>query len=66
VNAAFQTLPTASFTVMGAAPARDAAIVGAGVDVGLGRNVALYARIDSELSGSGSAYAGSGGLRITW
>ena len=50
----------------GARPARDAALVSAGVDLGLGRNVALFAQFDSELSGSGNAYAGTGGLRVSW
>jgi S-(hydroxymethyl)glutathione dehydrogenase/alcohol dehydrogenase len=50
----------------GARPARDAALVSAGVDVGIGRNVTVYAQFDSELAGSGNAYAGSGGLRVSW
>jgi outer membrane autotransporter protein len=66
VNASFLSIPGAAFTVNGARPARDAAIVGAGVDVGIGRNVALYAQFDGDLSGSGNAYAGSGGIRISW
>jgi outer membrane autotransporter protein len=66
VNASFLALPAAAFTVNGARPARDAAIVTAGADLALGRNVALYAQFDSELSGGGNAYAGSGGLRLTW
>jgi uncharacterized protein with beta-barrel porin domain len=66
VSASFLSIPGAAFTVNGARPARDAAIVGAGVDLGIGRNVALYAQFDGDLSGGGNAYAGSGGIRISW
>jgi outer membrane autotransporter protein len=66
VNAAFLSLPAAAFTVAGARPARDAALVSAGVDVALGRTVALYAQFDGDISGSGNAYAGTGGIRISW
>ena len=66
LGATFLSIPAASFTVSGARPARDAALVSAGVDVGIGRNVTVYAQFDSELSGSGNAYAGSGGLRVSW
>jgi outer membrane autotransporter protein len=66
VNAAFLSIPAAAFTVSGARPARDAALVSAGVDVGIGQNVTLYAQFDSELTGAGNAYAGSGGLRLSW
>jgi len=66
VGASFLSIPGTAFTVNGARPARDAAIVGAGLDVGLGRAVTLFARFDGDLSGDGNAYAGSGGLRISW
>ena len=66
VGAAFLSIPGAAFTVNGARPARDAALVSAGIDVGIGRNVTLFAQFDSELAGSGNAYAGSGGLRVSW
>jgi outer membrane autotransporter protein len=66
VGAAFLSIPAAGFTVNGARPARDAALVSAGVDMGIGQNVTVYARFDSELSGAGNAYAGTGGLRLSW
>ena len=41
--------------------------VGAGVDLALGRNVALYAQFDGDIAGGGgNAYAGSGGIRVSW
>lgn len=64
VNASFQTLPGSTFAVEGARPARDAAIVGAGVDIGFARNIGFFARFDGDLAPGGSAFAGSGGLRI--
>ena len=66
INATFLSLPAAAFTVPGARPARDAAIVSAGVDLALGRNVVLYAQFDGDIAGGGNAYAGSGGIRISW
>jgi uncharacterized protein with beta-barrel porin domain len=66
VNASFLSIPGAAFTVSGARPPRDSAIVGAGVDLALGRNVALFAQFDGDLSADGNAYAGTGGLRISW
>jgi outer membrane autotransporter protein len=66
VNASFLAIPGAAFTVSGARPARDAAIVGAGVDVALGRNVAVFAQFDGDIAAGASAYAGSGGVRFSW
>jgi outer membrane autotransporter protein len=66
VNASFLSLPGAAFTVSGARPARDAAVVSAGVDWTFGRTVSLFAQFDGDLSGGGSAYAGTGGIRIAW
>jgi hypothetical protein len=36
------------------------------VDLALGRNVALYAQFDGDIAGGGNAYAGSGGIRVSW
>jgi hypothetical protein len=44
-----------------------ALIISAGADLALGRTVALTAQFDGDIAGSGgSAYAGSGGIRLTW
>jgi uncharacterized protein with beta-barrel porin domain len=66
VNASFLSLPGAAFTVYGAQAARDAAVVVAGADVAFGRSVALFAEFEGDFAGGGNAYAGSGGIRITW
>jgi uncharacterized protein with beta-barrel porin domain len=66
LTASLQSLPAASFTVSGARAARDAAIVSAGLDIGLSSNVTGFAQLDGEFSLSGSAFAAAGGLRVTW
>jgi uncharacterized protein with beta-barrel porin domain len=66
VTATLQSLPTASFTVTGARAARDAALVTAGIDIGLSGNVSGFAQLDGEFSLSGSSIAGAAGLRVTW
>jgi outer membrane autotransporter protein len=66
VTASLQSLPAASFAVSGARAARDAALVTAGVDLGLSTNVTGFAQFDGEFSLSGSSFAGAGGLRVTW
>jgi outer membrane autotransporter protein len=66
VNASFLTLPGAAFTVSGARPAANAAIVSAGVDVAVGRNAALFAQFDGDIASGSGAYAGTGGLRVSW
>jgi hypothetical protein len=46
---------------------RTCVIVSAGADLVLGRNVALFAQFDGDIAGGGgNAYAGSGGIRVTW
>lgn len=65
-TAGFAAVPGAAFSIDGARPARDAAQLSLAVDVAVGRRVVLYAGIDSELSGTGNVYAGSGGLRVAW
>ena len=66
LTASLQSLPAASFTVNGARGARDAAVVSAGLDIGLASNVTGFAQLDGEFSRSGSSFAGAGGLRVTW
>jgi outer membrane autotransporter protein len=66
INVSFLSIPGAAFTEQGARPVRDAAIVSAGLELGLGRNVALYAQFDGDIAGGSNAYAGSGGLRFIW
>ena len=66
IAAAFITLPLTGFTVLGPSATRDAARIDLGSKVAVGRNTALFASFDGELSSRGQMYAGRGGLKATW
>ncbi|MBI3433990.1 MAG: autotransporter domain-containing protein [Proteobacteria bacterium] len=66
LGAVFQTLPGSTYTVNGAAPARDLALLSAGAELRLARGVLLGARFDGEFSGRARTYAGSGTARYEW
>ena len=51
INAAFQTLPGASFTVDGAAAPRDAALTSAVAEMRLTNGVTLIGKFDGEFAG---------------
>jgi len=63
---AFQTVPAVGFTVTAAGSGANAALLRAGADVMIRPNVAIGARIDSEISMSSTAYAGVGTVRVAW
>ena len=64
--AMFQALPGASFIVNGALPAKDSALASAGAELKLANGVSLLGKIDGELAGRSSTYAGSGTVRVSW
>ena len=66
MTAAFAGAPTAAFTVYGAQPLRDAAVVGFGLNAQIGASTSLYARYDGEITGRDDSHAISAGLRMTW
>lgn len=66
INAAFQLFPVAGFTVRGAEPASDAALLSAGAELRFARNVALRGKFEGEFADSGHTYAATGALRATW
>lgn len=66
VQAAFVSIPAPSFTVDGTRPARDAARISGGASWTIDAAKAVFARVDSELSGSGVMLAGTVGARISW
>jgi uncharacterized protein with beta-barrel porin domain len=66
VEASFVSIPSASFTVDGARPARDAARLSGGATWAIDASKAVFARVDSEFSGSSTMVAGTAGARITW
>jgi outer membrane autotransporter protein len=65
-TAAFQTLPGAAFTVGGAEPAADSALVSAGAELRLRGGLSLAANFEGEFSDTTQSYAGKGTLRYVW
>jgi outer membrane autotransporter protein len=66
INAVFQTLPGASFTVNGAAAARDAALTSAVAELRMTNGVTLAGKFDGEFSGRSTTIAGTGMVRYAW
>jgi uncharacterized protein with beta-barrel porin domain len=65
-TATFQTLPGATFTVNGAQPSADAALVSLGGEMAWNNGWSILAKFDGELSRGGQVYAGNGALRYAW
>ena len=63
VNTAFLTLPVAGFSVQGAQPPADAALLTLGSVVGLSHNVALRTKVEGEFGKGSTTYAGTGVCR---
>ncbi|MDB5599849.1 MAG: autotransporter protein [Xanthobacteraceae bacterium] len=66
INAAFQTLPGASFTVNGAQAAPNAALLSAGAELRLVNNWSVAAKFDGEFASGARTYAGTGTVRYVW
>ncbi|MCA0245038.1 MAG: autotransporter-associated beta strand repeat-containing protein [Proteobacteria bacterium] len=66
ITAAFAGAPAVAFTVYGAQPLRDAAVVGLGLNAQIGASTSIYARYDGEITGRDDTHAISAGLRMTW
>lgn len=66
VSATFQTLPGASFTVNGAKPAADSALLTAGAEMKWHNGLSLVGTFDGEVSGTTQSYAGKGTVRYAW
>jgi autotransporter-associated beta strand protein len=66
IQAAFQTLPGAGFTVDGAAAPRDAALVSAVSELRLRNGVTLIGKFDGEFSGRSHTVSGTGTARYAW
>lgn len=65
-NAAFQGAPTAGFRVRSAQPGRDAAVMGAGLTLGLRGGVSLYADYAADLRANLTSQAVTGGFRVSF
>jgi outer membrane autotransporter protein len=66
VGATFETLPGASFNVVGAIPAKNAALLSGGAEVRLAGGATFGARFDGELASRAHAYAGTVFLRVSF
>ncbi|MCP3368374.1 autotransporter domain-containing protein [Bradyrhizobium cajani] len=66
VNAAFQTLPGAAFTVSGARPAADSALVGGRAEMTWRNGLSLAGTVEGEFSQSTQTYTGKGTVRYAW
>ena len=66
VTATFQALPGASFTVNGARPSPDAALLTAGAEMKWRNGFSLAGTFEGEFSNTTRSYAGKGTLRYTW
>ncbi|WP_197433641.1 autotransporter domain-containing protein [Bradyrhizobium sp. CCH5-F6] len=66
VSAAFQMLPGAAFTVSGARPAADSALVGGRAEVRWRNRLSLAGTIEGEFSQSTQTYTGKGTVRYEW
>ncbi|WP_296341163.1 autotransporter-associated beta strand repeat-containing protein [Reyranella sp.] len=66
MTAAFAGAPAVPFTVYGAQPLRDAAVVGLGLNAQIGASTSIYARYDGEITGRDDTHSLSAGFRMTW
>lgn len=66
VSAAFQTLPGAAFTVSGAQPAADSALVGGRAEIKWRNGLSLAGTLEGEFSRSTQTYTGKGTVRYEW
>ncbi len=65
-SAVFESLPGASFTVIGAPMPQNSALASAGAQLFLAANWSLIAKFDGEFGPGSQTYAGTGTLRYTW
>ena len=66
LNAGFESLPGASFTVFGAPIPHNSALTSAGAQLFFTPNWSLLAKFDGEFASGSQTFAGSGTLRHTW
>jgi autotransporter-associated beta strand protein len=66
ISALFQTLPASGFTVFGASPARDSALVTASAETKWLNGFSVAATFEGEFSNVTESYAGKGMVRYQW
>lgn len=66
VSASFLSLPGSAFTVNGAVPSKDLALVSAGAEMKWQNSLSVFGTFEGEFSESTSGYAGKGSIRYEW
>jgi autotransporter-associated beta strand protein len=66
VTATFAGAPSVPFTVFGAAPTRDGAVLGFSVSTAIAEAMGVYLRYEGNIAGQDSSHALTAGLRKTW
>lgn len=66
IAASFQSLPGSNFTVLGATPVTNAALVSAAAELKLRTGFSLSAKFDSEIGSRSTTLIGTGTLRYQW
>jgi len=66
ITAAFLSLPGSSFTVTGAAPARDLLLASSGAEISFRNGFSLAAWFDGEFADQSRKYGGTARLRYIW
>ncbi len=66
LDAAFESLPGASFVVNGAPTPQNSALASAGAELYLTPRITLLVKFDGEFAPGSQTYAGSGTLRYAW
>ena len=66
ITAAFAGAPAAAFTVYGATPQRDAAVIGFSARTAVSDNASVYLRYDGDIGSGTDNHAFNLGLRFSW
>lgn len=66
VSAVFGSLPGSNFTINGAVPSKDLALVSAGAEVTWLNNVSLAGTFEGQFSSTTTGYGGKGTVRYVW
>ena len=64
ITSAFAAAPGAAFTVYGATPQRDAAVIGFQTGTSIADNAQIYVRYDGDIGSGTDNHALSAGLRL--
>jgi len=62
----FNSAPGFNFVIQGAQPPPNSWRTSVGANLTVSQNVSLYGSFDCDYSGIGHAYAGTGGVRVSW